>query len=305
MKYIKPLFILSVILLVFGLFSTCDLFSIKSRANESDLDGTVDVPIPPDTPTNLVTSSTTSSITITWDIVTAAEGYRLYRSTVSDGSFSQIGTDIFENTIYTDTGLGEGETYYYKVSAYNISGESWKSGEIVETTLITLTIINEELDGGYWDNDLPVLNGWTISTDGSYDTDANHPDPGYYDLRMVTGEYGSTGRIGSFNPWNNPGGTSVDRMEINQDIDVPIGSVNLIVVGSSTGYGTSVFQSNGRTEVYIDSTLVATHNATNTTDWTMTIDITSYSGTSIGLSIVRPGRSVTYGDVWWDSVKIE
>jgi len=74
---------------------------------------------------NITTENIDStSIKITWDSVTGATGYRVYRSETETGPYTQIGADITTGTEYTDTGLTTGNTYYYKLSAFDGNGES-------------------------------------------------------------------------------------------------------------------------------------------------------------------------------------
>ena len=60
---------------------------------------------------------------ITWEKITGAKKYEIYRATSEDGKYSKIGTST--KTSYTDTKASVGTTYYYKVvaagskSAYN------------------------------------------------------------------------------------------------------------------------------------------------------------------------------------------
>jgi len=85
----------------------------------------------PASPTGLAVSSpTASSLTLSWNAVTGASGYRLYRAATSGGSYSQIGSDITSGTTYTNTGLAANTTYYYKVSAYNLIDESAQSAAV-------------------------------------------------------------------------------------------------------------------------------------------------------------------------------
>lgn len=76
----------------------------------------------PVTPANLLkTASTSNSITMSWESVYYASYYKLYRSTTIGGSYVLIysGTAL----TYNNTGLSSSTTYYYKVSASNISNE--------------------------------------------------------------------------------------------------------------------------------------------------------------------------------------
>ena len=62
-------------------------------------------------------------------------GFRVYRASSAGGSFSQIDTLDPNETTFSDTGLDVAEDYYYKVTAFNIVGESDFSNEDGATTL--------------------------------------------------------------------------------------------------------------------------------------------------------------------------
>ncbi len=67
---------------------------------------------------------------LTWNAVTGATSYKIYRSTTSGTGYSQVHTiNDGATTTYTNTGLTKGNTYYYKISAVNVAGESAKSVE--------------------------------------------------------------------------------------------------------------------------------------------------------------------------------
>lgn len=73
------------------------------------------------------TDTLTGSIDVEWASVTYADGYNVYRSTSYWTGFTQIGsTNSQYDTLYSDTdgSLVPGETYYYKVTAYDTYGES-------------------------------------------------------------------------------------------------------------------------------------------------------------------------------------
>ncbi len=64
-------------------------------------------------------SKSYSSVKITWDKVSGASGYRVYRATSKDGKYSLIKTVTSGDTLsYTNTGLATGKNYYYKVRPY-------------------------------------------------------------------------------------------------------------------------------------------------------------------------------------------
>ncbi len=79
----------------------------------------------PSTPTGVTATASSSYINITWNSVSGATSYKIYRSTSASGSYSYI--DVSTVTRYSDYTATAGTTYYYKVSAVNSAGESSKS----------------------------------------------------------------------------------------------------------------------------------------------------------------------------------
>ena len=68
---------------------------------------------------------------LSWSAVAGAASYNIYRSTKSGGEIKITTTPAtITTTSYTDTGLTNGTTYYYKVTAVNGAGESGKSAEV-------------------------------------------------------------------------------------------------------------------------------------------------------------------------------
>jgi len=81
------------------------------------------------TPANVSASAESeSSIKIEWSAVDRAEGYKIYRGDTSAGPYIEIGET--DSTSYTDSSLPINIKYYYKVSSYNISGESVQSSSV-------------------------------------------------------------------------------------------------------------------------------------------------------------------------------
>ena len=88
----------------------------------------------PNVPTGVTATATSSNtVTVSWGTVTGATGYRIYRSSSSSGTFSEIGTST--TTSYLNTGLAASTTYYYKVAAYNNNGTGTQSSTVNVTTL--------------------------------------------------------------------------------------------------------------------------------------------------------------------------
>ena len=76
----------------------------------------------PSTPTGVKATAGSSAISVTWNSVSGATSYNIYRSTSASGSYSYQ-TSVY-STSYTDYNVNTGTTYYYKVSAENSAGES-------------------------------------------------------------------------------------------------------------------------------------------------------------------------------------
>lgn len=105
---------------------------------------------PPLAPT-LSTSVTEDTISLSWTASDAENGYRIYRGQTT-GSLAQIDSVAADTTTYDDTGLLDGEEYYYQVEAYNASGTSTsnESSQVTAlpapTTLVADTVGATSID---------------------------------------------------------------------------------------------------------------------------------------------------------------
>ena len=76
---------------------------------------------------------------LTWNAVSSATSYKVYRATSQKGTYSLLGT--VTATSYTNTGAKAGTTYWYKVKAVSSAGESAYSNVVSgKTTVTTLTM---------------------------------------------------------------------------------------------------------------------------------------------------------------------
>ena len=86
----------------------------------------------PGAPTSLVASAGNTQASLSWMASSGAVSYSVNRSTTSGGPYATIVTGI-TTTSYTDTGLANGTTYYYVVSAVNSCGQSGNSNQAMAT----------------------------------------------------------------------------------------------------------------------------------------------------------------------------
>ena len=79
-------------------------------------------PLPPAAPTVTMTYSDSGQPKLTWNAVSGATSYRVFRSESRGTGYSLLGTTTA--TSYTNTGAAVGKTYYYRVKAVNSVGTS-------------------------------------------------------------------------------------------------------------------------------------------------------------------------------------
>ena len=74
------------------------------------------------------------NVTLAWEDQSSNEqGFEIERKTGPEGDYLQIATVPANVTRYTDTNLGKGKTYYYRIRAFNSHGHSPYTEEIQVT----------------------------------------------------------------------------------------------------------------------------------------------------------------------------
>jgi fibronectin type 3 domain-containing protein len=86
---------------------------------------------PPATPTGLIATGGNAQVSLSWTASSGATSYHLKRGTTTGGPYTQVSAPT--TTSFTDTGLTNGTTYFYVVSALNAVGESANSAEASAT----------------------------------------------------------------------------------------------------------------------------------------------------------------------------
>ena len=97
---------------------------------------------PPATPTGLHATASNAQVALTWTASSGATSYHVKRSAATGGPYTQVSSPT--SASFTDTGLTNGTTYFYVVSAVNTSGESANSAQVSATPSaapnVTITI---------------------------------------------------------------------------------------------------------------------------------------------------------------------
>ncbi len=120
---------------------------------------------PPAPPTVLTALAGDGQVILSWNGVVLAAGYNLARATVSGGPYTPV-TNGLTGASYTDTGLSDGTTYYYVVTAANQAGPGLPSAEVSATPVpASGASISALLSGGnvtvFWPSSYV---GWILQT---------------------------------------------------------------------------------------------------------------------------------------------
>ena len=85
----------------------------------------------PQAPTGLAATPGNMQVSLNWSASSGASGYNIKRSTINGGPYTTVGTS--GTTAFINTGLNNGTTYYFVVSATNSAGESANSSQVSGT----------------------------------------------------------------------------------------------------------------------------------------------------------------------------
>ncbi len=134
---------------------------------------------PPTAPTGLAkTNEDNGQVSLSWNSVAGSAGYNVYHSPLSGGGWVKVNSNPVNTTSFTDTGLRNGQTYYYVVTALDaIGNESKPSNEISAVPHLTIGWANLQ-----WPPTLSHTISATTRTDNVYgqvwiDGVTNEPGP--------------------------------------------------------------------------------------------------------------------------------
>jgi autotransporter-associated beta strand protein len=119
-------------------------------------------PLPPipSVPTGLAAVAGSGQVSLSWASSATATSYNVKRSTVNGGPYTTISSPT--GTSFVDTGLSNGTTYYYVVSAVDMGGESANSVQISATTASTLPAVVTGLTAAAYNSEIDLT--WIASS---------------------------------------------------------------------------------------------------------------------------------------------
>jgi hypothetical protein len=118
-------------------------------------------PAVPAAPTNLAATAGNAQVSLTWTASTGATGYKVYRGMTASS------LTLLQNvggTSLTNSGLMNGTTYYYQVTAVNAAGESGKSNQASATPQAPVTVPAAPTNLTATAGNAQVSLTWTAST---------------------------------------------------------------------------------------------------------------------------------------------
>ncbi|EEF58369.1 fibronectin type III domain-containing protein [Pedosphaera parvula] len=134
----------------------------------------------PAAPLNLIGKSRNGQAVLSWNAVTGPAdvlSYNVKRATVSGGPYTAVATNV-GNVSYVDSGLSNGATYYYVVSAVNSLGESADSIQASVTPTAFYKINSGSGAAGSFTADTNYSGGNSGGTGTAIDTSAvTNPAP--------------------------------------------------------------------------------------------------------------------------------
>jgi len=102
-----------------------------ASADSSEVSATPQGATAPQPPTGLGATPGNAQVSLSWTASSGATTYNVKRATVTGGPYTTVGSPV--GTSFTNTGLTNGTTYFYVVTAVNASGESGNSAEVSAT----------------------------------------------------------------------------------------------------------------------------------------------------------------------------
>jgi beta-galactosidase len=239
----------------------------------------------PTTPANVAATAGNAQATLAWTLAFNATGYKIKRATVSGGPYTTVAN--YTAISYTDTGLTNGVTYYYVVSAANSYGESANSTEVSVVPVAPNppampTGLAAQADDGQ------IMLGWTASTGAaSYNVKRALANAGpYTNLAAVTTTAYTDTNVNNGTPYFYVISAVGHGLESANSSPVSATPVSMtFLVGSSIGTSGSWNSAGNIREMALDGSLSTYFDPSNANAWV---------GIDLGTNMARAVSKLRY-----------
>ena len=147
----------------------------------------------PPPPTALTATPGSNLVNLSWTASSGATGYNVYRGTSSSNEApTPINSSPVSGTTYADSGLTNGTTYYYVVTALNATGESGNSNEANATPGTRTFVFSDGFETGNlskWTTNGGLTVQSTIKNTGSFAAQGNTTNGATYAKKLLSTTY--------------------------------------------------------------------------------------------------------------------
>ena len=282
--------------LINGVAYSYQIQSYKGLYNSAALPAISATPVAgvvaPSTPTGLSATAGDSQVSLIWTAVSGATGYKVYRGGTLVGSPTAAS--------YTDTGLSNGTSYSYAVSAVNSAGENAVSSAVSATPATPVAVVVPSTPTGLSATvgDAQVALGWTaVSGATGYKvyrggTLVGSPTAASY---TDTGLSNGTSYSYTVSAVNSAGesavSSAVSATPVAPDTSAPTGSISGVASSYTVGDGVSFSVSGADNKVLQGLSFVVKNSGSTVVhlqDWVVSGTSASQTGT-FGTSTLAAG----------------
>ncbi len=245
----------------------------------------IGAPVPaPSAPTGLGAALNGAKADLNWTDASSDEtGFRIERKTGSGGTWSQIGSVGAGVTTYSDTTIAQGNTYYYRVYAYNGGGGSLFSNE----ANVNYPVPPPPPGQAYLSdlNYVVVSNGWGLAEKDRSNGESGSTDGKTITLNGVTYTKGIGVHAASDITFNLAGGYTQFFSDVGVDDEV----------GNN---GSVIFQ------VYLDGVLAYTSGSMTGATATKSINLAVQGKSTLRLVVTDGGNGNAYDHADWANARL-